>query len=210
MDVNTAPCIFPICMLQVIQVHAVPLKCERYSLKSEILDKAQNLQYILTDYFLLRYILATPMDRDVYGLEVLAPCIMQVHVLPLRCENVVSEILDKKLKICCIFQQITFFCAIFWQYQWTGMYMVAICRPLSIISNPLGRSLCVVLFWHFYANGPEGVGGVIISDNVLFFCLFIGLSPYHAARPAGPVTICPTRCCHPRSSTVTCGMFEDS
>ena len=28
-------------------------------------------------------------------------------------------------------------------------------------------------------TGPKGPEGVIISDNVLFFCLFIGLSPYH-------------------------------
>ena len=31
-----------------------------------------------------------------------------------------------------------------------------------------------------YANGERSEAeGVIISDNVLFFCLFIGLSPYH-------------------------------
>ena len=45
----------------------VPMKSETYSLKSELLDENSNFRYILAVYFLLCYILAMPMDRDVHS-----------------------------------------------------------------------------------------------------------------------------------------------
>ena len=49
----------------------VPMKCEKYSLKSEILDEnLKNFNIFLADYFLLCYILAIRKDRDVYGFNV--------------------------------------------------------------------------------------------------------------------------------------------
>ena len=74
-----------------ISVHVVPMKCEKYSSKGEILRRKLVIyQYILADYFLFVAIFVTiPMDTDVYTWF---HCVgsrrnISVHVVPMTCEK---------------------------------------------------------------------------------------------------------------------------
>ena len=68
-------------------VHVGPLKCEKCSLKSEILVENSRISIFIPNYFLLCYILAIPMYTDVHMSIYMLSADTWVHVGPLKCEK---------------------------------------------------------------------------------------------------------------------------
>ena len=76
----------------------VPVKCETYSLESEIWTKTHEFPiYISPNYFLSCYILTLLKDRTAYSLNVQNRHVMQVHVVPVKCEKDTSSLKPESL-----------------------------------------------------------------------------------------------------------------